>query len=323
MKRLLYTAFSVLAISACSGVDPVYWYDAGSTGGAAGSNIPYYPEKPSETPEQPTDGYVPDGYALVWNDEFDSQAKLLSEWSFEKGGSGWGNDELQYYCANGVYAPTGQQTAYVSNGTLKIKAYKITPSASSDNREFISSRMNTKQGWEHGYVEMRARLPMTKGCWSAFWMLPLEGPFDVRDESGWGGEIDLLEYVPGDDPKTVYFSAHSYNATAAAGKNSVYTDPVDHSTHSYCQRTKVNLPNNWHCYGMEWTHEYIRGFIDGVEYCYFPNPYPDDTNQFYWPFDQKFYLKLNLAIGGSWGGTPASNFTEDTYEVDWVRVYQK
>lgn len=316
----------MLVLMSCTRKDPVYWFDAGSSDGAAGSNIPYYPEKPSSGGEEDgeeTKGYAPQGYDLVWSDEFDSQSNMYSKWSFEKGGTGWGNEELQYYCGNGVYSPTGQQTASVSNGTLKIKAYKITPSSSSANREFISARLNTKEGWEHGYVEMRARLPMTKGCWSAFWMLPLDGPYNVLDPSGWGAEIDIMEYVPGDNAKAVYFSAHSHNATPAAGKDTGYTDPTTHKLYSYCQAGNVSLPNNWHCYGMEWTHEFIRGYIDGTEYFYAPNPMPDTPNQFFWPFDQKFYLKLNLAIGGSWGGTPAADFTEDTYEIDWVRVYQK
>ena len=74
---------------------------------------------------------------------------------------------------------------------------------------------------------------------------------------------------------------------------------------------------------MEWTHEYIKGFFDGEEYFYAPNPVPGTVDYPTWPFDQVFNLKLNLAIGGSWGGTPADNFKEATYEIDWVRVYQK
>lgn len=322
MKSLsIVSCVCLMALTACSVEDPVYWYEAGSSSGASGDNIPYYPEKPAPDPVV-DDGYVPDGYSLVWSDEFSSQAKTLSEWSFEKGGTGWGNNELQYYCEGGVYKPTGQQTAFVSDGTLKIKAYKIESSSSSSGKEYISARMNTVQGWEHGYVEMRARLPLTKGCWPAFWMLPLDGPYDVLDPSGWGGEIDIMEFVPGEDAGTVYFSAHSHDATRAAGEDTGYEDPQTHHLYSYCQSGKVSLPNNWHCYGMEWTHGYIRGFIDGVEYFYAPNPTPEVENQYAWPFDQKFYLKLNLAVGGSWGGTPAADFTEDTYEIDWVRVYQ-
>lgn len=326
MKNRFFSAIALLALMACSGEDPVYWFDAGSSEGTAGTGALYYPEKPSDSDEEqqePLDGYVPEGYSLVWNDEFDSQAAMTNRWTFEKGGSGWGNQELQYYCAKGVYEPTGQQTAFVSDGTLKIKAYKITPSASSDNREYISTRMNTKDSWMHGYIEMKARLPMTRGCWPAFWMLPSEGPYDVMDKSGWGGEIDIMEYVPNDGVNTLYFSAHCHDVTRVAGRDTGYIDPETGLKYSYCQTTDLMTPNNWHCYGLEWTHEYIKGYLDGVEYFYAPNPKPDEVYPFSWPFDQKFYLKLNLAIGGSWGGQVAPGFKEETYEIDWVRVYQK
>ena len=230
---------------------------------------------------------------------------------------------MQYYCAGGYYTPTGQQTASISDGTLKIKAYKITPSKkNSDNKSYISARMNTKSSWQYGYIEMRARLPLTQGCWSAFWMLLRDGPSYVRDASQTGAEIDIMEFVPGENPKRVYFSAHSYNATPEAGTSTGYVDPSTGKKYSYCQYKQVSNPGEWHCYGMEWTHEYIRGYCDGKEYFYAPNPNPDVPNLAVWPFDQKFYLKLNLAVGGSWGGTPAADFDEATYEIDWVRLYQ-
>ncbi|MBR5255742.1 MAG: glycoside hydrolase family 16 protein [Bacteroidales bacterium] len=322
LKNHIILALGILSLTACSGKDPIYWFEPESTAGGAGSNIPYYPQKPSGGENiTPVDGYAPSNYSLVWSDEFDSQVKLYTDWSFEQGGTGWGNKELQYYCPGGIYEPTGQQTAFVSDGTLKIKAYKIAPSRQSDNCEYISARMNTKESWQYGYIEMRARMPLTKGSWPAFWMLLKDGPSYVRDNSGKGAEIDILEYVPGDDPNTIYFSAHSYNATPEAGTETGYVDPATGRKYSYCQYKSIPDPGNWHCYGMEWTHDYIRGFCDGVEYFYVPNPTPDADDPATWPFDQKFYLKLNLAVGGTWGGTPAANFNEETYEIDWVRVY--
>ena len=325
MKKLFYIAFGLFTLCACSGKDPVYWFDPESKEDGAGSNIPYYPSKPSsgDTPVDPQDGYAPAGYSLKWSDEFDNQADFYSNWHFEKGGTGWGNAELQYYCQDGVYTPTGQKTAAISDGTLKIKAYKIKASASSDNKEFISTRMNTNAGWQYGYMEMRAKMPMVVGCWPAFWMLPINGPYWVRDASGKGAEIDIMEFVPGDDPKTVWFSAHSYNATGEAGENTGYVDPESGIKYRYTGDVHVDDPQNWHCYGLEWTHEYIKGFLDGVEYYYAPNPVPNTVDSYTWPFDQIMNLKLNLAIGGAWGGEPAANFTEATYEIDWVRVYQK
>ena len=320
MKNHIIIALSILTLASCSGKDPIYWFTEEATAGGAGSNIPYYPTKPSDGSDVSADGYAPANYTLVWNDEFDNPTSIYSNWYFEEGGApgdGWGNHELQYYCDGGYYKPTDQYTASVDReaGTLKIKAFKIDPSSASNNCEYISTRMNTKESWQYGYVEMRAKLPTTAGCWSAFWMLLQDGPSYVRDESGKGAEIDIMEYVPGDQPNRIYFSGHSYNATKEAGENTGYNG------HSYCQSTWVPEPGEWHCYGMKWTHEEIRGYCDGKEFFYIPNPTPDVVDYATWPFDQKFYLKLNLAVGGDWGGKPASGFREETFEIDWVRVY--
>ena len=333
MKHLLFFILSgCLILASCSGKDPVYWYNPETGTGSAGSNVPYYPEKPgSGSSTNPTDGYAPAGYNLVWSDEFTSATQLYSDWYFESGGTGWGNGELQYYCPAGTFDATGQKTAALtSDGTLKITAYKIADQykAYTNGKSYISTRMNTNKGWMHGYIEMRAKLPLSKGMWPAFWMLLKDGPYWVLDPSKTGAEIDIMEYVvnPPDNPKDmVYFSAHSYNATpeGAEGKNSGYVDPQTHVKYAYCQWVKINKPEAGHCYGMEWTHEFIRGLLDGVEYFYVPNPKPNEVDLATWPFDQVFNLKLNLAVGGSWGGEPAATFTEDSYEIDWVRVFQK
>lgn len=269
--------------------------------------------------------FPPAGYTRVWRDEFNAGEDLNDNWEFESGGQ-WGNQELQYYCANGTIRLNNHtyKTASVSNsGTLKIKAYKVTPSKKTENRRYISARMYTKLpdlSWQHGYIEMRAKLPTTAGCWSAFWMLLADGPSYVMDPSQTAGEIDILEHVPNDDVNRAYFSAHSFNATFEADPDSGYEDPVTGELHSYCQDGYVANPENWHTYSMLWTEDYIRGYLDGVEYFYVPKP--SAPGLAYWPFDQDYYLKLNLAIGGGWGGTPDPNFTSATYEIDYVRVYQ-
>jgi len=329
MKKILVLA-ALLSLVACSAKDPVYWFNPSTTDTNPASHVPYYPAKPSggQGAGEITGGYAPSNYALVWNDEFNSQASLYSNWTFEEGGHGWGNQENQYYCPGGYYTPTGQQTASVSDGTLKITAYKLQAGPYPGNDcHYISTRMNTKEGWTHGYIEMRAKLPVKLGCWSAFWMLLKDGPSYVMNEPVPGAEIDMMEHVPADNPQSIYFSAHSYNATAAAehngGRNSGYVDPVSSRKYSYCQVGTVGNAAEWHCYGMEWTHEFIKGFIDGVQFFYVPNPTPNVVDLRTWPFDQEFYLKLNLAVGGTWGGTPAADFNAETFEVDWVRVYEK
>ena len=329
MKKVLLGAAFALVLAACSGKDPVYWYNPVSGSASAAALVPYYPAKPVEGQEagDVSDSHAPAGYQLVWNEEFTSQASLYSNWTFEEGGHGWGNAEEQYYCPGGYYTPTLQQTASVSDGTLKIKAFKLQQGPYPGNDcHYISARMNTKEGWTHGYIEMKAKLPLKLGSWSAFWMLLKDGPSYVMNEPEPGAEIDIMEHVPADDPHAIYFSAHSYNATAAAthngGRNSGYVDPVSGVKYSYCQSGNVSDASQWHCYGMEWTHEFIKGFIDGVQYFYVPNPTPSSVDLRTWPFDQEMYLKLNLAVGGSWGGTPAADFNGETFEVDWVRVFE-
>ena len=211
---------------------------------------------------------------------------------------------------------------------MKITARKITPSNSSDRKSYISARLNTNESWQYGYIEMKAKLPTEKGCWPAFWMLPDPdyGNSYVRDESKTGAEIDIMEYVPGEDMNTVHFSAHSYNVTAEAGRDTGYRDPQSNTKYSYSDNTAIaNADTQWHYFSVLWTHEEIRGYLDGVEYYYAPNPTPGKYNLDNpdWGFDKPFYLKLNLAMGGSWGGEIANDFTSANFEIDYVRIYKQ
>ena len=264
----------------------------------------------------------------MWYDEFEDGEALSNKWTFEKGGTGWGNEEKQYYCADGV-APDGQKTAEIVDGALRITARKVTASSATDNCSYVSARMSTKSKWKYGYIEMKAKVPVQKGTWSAFWMLPDKDKYPswVRDESKKGGELDIMEYVPNDSQNKVYFSAHSYNATPDAGSDSGYVDPVSGQKYSYYGSSSItSAGSQWHWFGMEWTHEYVKGYLDGKEFYYAPNPSPNYSNPVAnpdWGFDKDYYIKLNLALGGSWGGTIPSNFSTAVYEIDYVRVYQK
>lgn len=248
------------------------------------------------------------------------------------GGTGWGNKEDQYYCDDGTITLGGTtyQTAVVSSdGKLKITAYKVTKSNLTAQKEYISARMSTRASWQYGYIEMRAKLPVTRGCWSAFWMLPQYGPYYVRDNSKTGGELDIVEHVPAEPSEVnkIYFSAHSYYATGQAEDEDEYVgylDPVTGVQYRHEGYGTVSTPTEWHTYSMLWTDEFVRAFIDGEEYYYAPNPYPGTVNLPYWGFSQAFYIKLNLAVGGKWGGYNGidPNFGTPTFEIDWVRVYQ-
>lgn len=281
----------------------------------------------------------PTGYSLVWSDEFDAGESLTgssSKWTFEEGGDGWGNNEEQYYCDNGSISLMGKTytTAEVSSdGTLKINAIKLTGVSNAqkpEGRNYVSARMNTKASWKYGYIEMKAKLPVTKGCWSAFWMLPKYGCSYVRSSAMDGGELDIVEHVPAEssEENKIYFSAHSYYATKEAqdaGDYVGYVHPTSGVQYGHDGNGIVSTPAEWHTYSMLWTDEFVRAFIDGVEYFYAPNPYPGVVNLPYWGFNQEFYIKLNLAVGGDWGGYNgvATNFGTQTFEIDYVRVYQK
>ncbi|MBK5719670.1 glycoside hydrolase family 16 protein [Dysgonomonas sp. Marseille-P4677] len=245
---------------------------------------------------------IPQGYKLVWQDEFNDSKLLLpdNEWWFETGNHGWGNNEPQNY----VDRVQGNDTvAKIENGNLVITALKLDkPYQGSD---IISARMNTKQSWKYGYFEMRAKVPGGKGTWAAFWMLP-------QDFNDWplDGEIDIMEYV-GYKPDTTHTSVH----TAA----------YNHVQHTEKTATKkvAGIENEFHIYAVEWTEDYIKGYVDGVEFFYFENDKKMDKKT--WPFNVPFYLKLNLAIGGNWGGTRGidPDIFPARYVIDYVRVYQK
>ena len=248
-------------------------------------------------------GFVPTGYNLVWWDEF-NDAKLgngknplpnESIWWYETGASGWGNNEIQNYVP-GFYGT--DTSAVISNGTLKIIAKKRAS-------EVISIRMNSKDSWLYGYFEARMKMPVGKGTWPAFWMMP-------KNFNKWpdDGEIDIMEFV-GYEPNVVHSTVHT-----AAYNHSIGTQKGNKTSVS-------NASTEFHVYSLEWTPTYIKGFADGKEYFKFSND--NQNNKATWPFNAPFYLKLNMAWGGNWGGAqgidPAA--LPATYEIDYVRVYQK
>ncbi len=257
-------------------------------------------QKPGKIPN-----HVPDGYSLVWRDEFNDDRLQggkpalpgTAKWWFEKGNgeNGWGNKELQNY----IDRFNGTDTcSVVFDGTLKIIAKER-------GDEVISIRMNTTENWQYGYFETRLKVPTGKGTWPAFWMLP-------KDFKNWplDGEIDIMEYV-GYDPNVVHASIHTQAYNHVQGTQKTATRKIQ------------NAETEFHIYAVEWTSEKIVGYVDGEAYFSFSNDGKGDVNA--WPFDKPFYLKLNLAWGGNWGG--AEDVDESrlpaTYEIDYVRVYQK
>jgi len=239
---------------------------------------------------------TPAGYTLVWSEEFNSgKMPDTDKWWYETGKSGWGNNELQNYVAGVIGTDT---CALVSDGTLKIIAKK-------KGAEVISIRMNTRDSWLYGYFEARLKLPQGKGTWPAFWMLPQNFQHWPDD-----GEIDIMEAV-GYRPNWVHSSIHCkayYHSIGTQKTAEIYVPTAD---------------TDFHVYAVEWTSDFIKGYVDG--HCYFTFTNDKQGNKNTWPFNAPFYLKLNLAWGGDWGGAQGVDESKlpATYEIDYVRVFQK
>ena len=245
---------------------------------------------------------IPEGYHLVWQDEFDkSGAPSTSEWWYETGGNGWGNNELQTYVAQ---AKDGVDLAYISDGSLKIEARKI-------GNTVYSIRMNTKKYWTYGWFEARLKVTDAPGSWPAFWMMP-------QNYKTWpgDGEIDIMEYAistQGQNRSSSSIHCKAYNHTASTGKTHV--------------QSVSNAAGEFHVYACEWTPDGFTFYIDGKAHHSFDNDRKNNYNT--WPFFNPFYLKLNLAWGGNMGiGSDKNDKIDNSllpavYEVDYVRVFQK
>lgn len=241
---------------------------------------------------------VPEGYRLVWHDEFDGTI-LGSDWVQEVKPAGWVNNELQTY----ISGPTVNE---VAGGTLNIHCYK-----GSDGKVY-SGRVYAKpsQGWLYGYFEARIMLPKGKGTWPAFWMMPSNNDFS---KNPWPlcGEIDIMEEV-GTVPNEVSSSLHTqdYNHTKGTQK-----------THAM---TLADAEGAYHVYAVEWTPEAITTYVDGKVQLAVTKAQMG-SNQEQWPFHYAFYPILNLAWGGSWGGMNGvdESALPVTMKVDYVRIFQK
>lgn len=237
--------------------------------------------------------YVPEGYTLVWHDEFEESTVAPDMWRFENWPARFVNNELQRY------VPNDARTAFVKDGVLNIRAIK-------SGNEILSARMNTKGSWKYAYIEGRLKLPKGKGTWPAFWMMP-------DDQSlGWPacGEIDIMEEV-GADPNQTSSSIHcnAYNHVKNTQKTAARNTP--------------GAEDEFHIYAIEWTENEIRTYVDGELLLTFRNDGQGKNDT--WPFNKTFYVTLNLAWGGDWGGYKGvdESALPATFQIDYVRVYQK
>lgn len=243
--------------------------------------------KPKSAAQLQAEAVAAATWQLVWSDEFNGTSVSTTNWNFETGAGGWGNNEQQYYRS---------QNASVSNGNLVITAKR----ESFGGANYTSARMTTqnKRTFTYGKMEARIKLPLGQGLWPAFWMLGSN-----IGSVGWPscGEIDIMEHI--NSESNVYGTIH-WNANGYA----------------YYTGNTVTSPANYHVYSIEWNSSSIKWFVDGVKY-HEANILNNinSTEEFHRPF---FFI-LNLAVGGNWPGQtidnsklPASMF------VDYVRVYQ-
>ena len=261
-------------------------------------------QEPKSSEKQPVvNEWDKEGWALVWNDEFDGPALNLEKWSYEIGGHGWGNNELQYYSDD-------DSTAFIQDGKLVIRADLVPQgTGSSDNlRYFSSARLRTsgKGDWRYGRIEVKAKLALGQGIWPAIWMLPTDWMYGGWPESG---EIDIMEHV-GYDPGRVHGSIHtgSYNHKI--------------NTQRGGSRLLDKISSKFYVYAIEWYEDRIDFLIDDAKYFSFQNDGKNDFNT--WPFNQRFHLLINIAVGGDWPGSPDETTQFPTeMEVEYVRVYEK
>jgi beta-glucanase (GH16 family) len=240
-----------------------------------------------------------DKWGLVWSDEFDKDGAVdPAKWNIEVRLPGWRNSERQQYTDR-------LDNVRIENGKLVIEAIK----APYKGAVYTSGRITTEASasWLYGRVEALAKLPAGRGTWPAIWMMPR----DIRGYgNGWpsSGEMDIMEHV-GFDQGRIHATLHTlaYNS----GKNTQKSGTVD----------VPDCSEKFHLYAVEWYEDRMDFFVDEVKFHTFVN---ERKSWAEWPFDKPFYLILNVAVGGNWGGVKGIDNTvfPQRMEVDYVRVYR-
>lgn len=237
---------------------------------------------------------------LVWSDEFDSTTLDSDKWFITIGDGcpqlcGFGNNELQYYSER-------SENLQIKDGKLVITAMHD----SIQNSAYSSAKVMTKNrgDWKYGRVEVSAKLPIGTGTWPAIWMLPAKNKY-----GGWpkSGEIDIMEHV-GYNPGMIYGTVHTQSFNHMKGTQKGDSTLIKDASEAF------------HKYAIEWTADKIEWFIDGKKYHTFKNTGKNSND---WPFDHPFYVILNVAVGGSWGGSRGvdDSIWPQSMEVDYVRIY--
>lgn len=249
------------------------------------------------------------GYYLLWSDEFEGESLDTDYWTYETGGGGWGNGELEYYT---------EKNATVNDGVLIITAKREEVNDSSTTYEYTSSRIKTakKAYTTYGRIEARIKLDAQIAMWPAFWMMP-------EANNGWptSGEIDIME-ARGSDAYTTSSALHYSDSNG----NHAYQS----GAYEFSKRTEDTTIEDWHLYYVLWDEEGFSFYVDDHQKLYVPkrawhpsggSTYSTDDDA---PFNKDFYVILNMAVGGNFDSNysePLSTFTEAHMQIDYVRMY--
>lgn len=237
-----------------------------------------------------------DNYSLVFSDEFDGTVLDDSKWTVQSGYAA--NQEKEYYT-------TGNNNLRIEDGNLVLVARK---EQAVTDRDYTSARINSKGKMftKYGKIEASISFPSGAGTWPAFWMMPESNVYGTWPKSG---EIDIMEHV-GSSPTMISHAVHTANKNGNLGNN------------WYNRQYRDNTENNFHKYSIIWGDETIQFYIDDVKSVTLWRNLTEDYKG--WPFDQNFYLILNLALGGTMGGTIDDAIFDNPVEmkVDYVRIYQ-
>jgi beta-glucanase (GH16 family) len=241
---------------------------------------------------------------LVWSDEFSNPAIDTSKWGYDTGTgapalAGWGNNELEYYTNR-------PENARIESGNLVIEALKEAYRGSA----YTSARMKTKNkgDWTYGRIEMRAKLPRGQGLWPAIWMLPTDNFY-----GGWAasGEIDIMEergQTPSQILGTIHYGGAWPNNTSSGGSYTLTTG---------------TFADTFHVFAIEWVRDTIRWYVDNTLFST-KTSWNSSQAAFPAPFDKRFHLILNVAVGGNFLGNPdQTTVFPQRMMVDYVRVYAK
>ncbi len=239
----------------------------------------------------------------VWRDDFNGTSIDWTKWAAEENGHGGGNGELQYYLDR-------PENLRVENGCLILEARREKVNMAGVLKDYSSARIRTKRraDWQYGRFEMSAKLPAGKGLWPAFWLLP-----STEKYGGWAasGEIDVMEFK-GHETDRVHGTLHFGGAW-----------PRNKSKGQLYRLENGDFTKDFHLFAVEWEPGVIRWFVDGVQYQE-QMDWSSEGGAFPAPFNERFYLVLNLALGGGFAGAVARETVFPArFVVDYVRVLQR